>query len=154
MFIGAFHTGAKGQFIELVERLDVGEQVEVIPWLAYDELLHYVTLSRVGLVVHQRLHRFELLGKGNGRKLFTYMKCGVPAVVPGFGEIGGIAREERCGLSVDTTNAQEIADAVLHLIDNPDEAAAMGEQGKRAIDQKYNWGLEREKLLSAYPQPK
>jgi glycosyltransferase involved in cell wall biosynthesis len=36
------------------------------------------------------------------------------------------------------------------ILDNPKQAKEMGESGKRAIEQTYNWKLESEKLIAMY----
>jgi glycosyltransferase involved in cell wall biosynthesis len=113
-------------------------------------MLHYVATSKVGLALHQPIPRYYLLGKGNGRKFFTYMQCGIPIVGPKFGKVGQVVREEKCGILVDTTNPRQIADAIVYLFEHPREAKAMGDQGKKAVQEKYNWEIEKQKLLNVY----
>ena len=38
----------------------------------------------------------------------------------------------------------------MYLKDNPEIAQIMGENGKRAVKEKYNWSLEESKLLNIY----
>ena len=56
----------------------------------------------------------------------------------------------RCGICVDPENVDEIADAIRYLLDHPDEAREMGENGRRAIKEEFNWGVEEKKLLALY----
>jgi glycosyltransferase involved in cell wall biosynthesis len=39
-----------------------------------------------------------------------------------------------------------------HLIEHPQEAREMGQRGRRAVLEKYNWEKESERLLSIYDQ--
>lgn len=38
----------------------------------------------------------------------------------------------------------------MFLIENPDKARQMGERGRKAFEQKYNWDMEKRKLLDVY----
>ena len=91
-----------------------------------------------------------MVSKGNGRKFFTYMQASLPIVGPEFGEVGLVVREERCGILCDTTNPDEIAKAIVYLLRHPEEARAMGQRGRAAIEQKYNLASELNKLLEVY----
>lgn len=150
LFIGMFHADTESAFWKRVTANKLEKNVEFISWLPYDEMLHYVAVSKVGLALHQPIPRYYLLGKGNGRKFFTYMQFGIPIVGPHFGEVGQVVREEECGILVDTTDPQQIADAIIYLLEHPDEAKAIGERGRQAVKEKYNWGVEQAKLLKIY----
>ncbi|MFC1846255.1 glycosyltransferase, partial [Chloroflexota bacterium] len=63
---------------------------------------------------------------------------------------GQVVREEKCGILCDTTDPREVADAIVFLLKNPQEAKTMGTRGRKAFEQKYNWNIEREKLLRLY----
>ena len=46
---------------------------------------------------------------------------------------------------------KEIAEAIGHLIEYPEEAK-MGENGRKAVLEKYNWENESKKLLKIYEE--
>ncbi|MFO2015849.1 glycosyltransferase, partial [Pseudomonas aeruginosa] len=43
-----------------------------------------------------------------------------------------------------------IAEAIDYLVSNPCEAAALGRNGQRAVNERYNWDLEGRKLARFY----
>jgi len=55
-----------------------------------------------------------------------------------------------CGLLVNPLSPQAIADAVRWLLEHPGEAEAMGRRGRDAVLSRYNWGLEKTKMLQLY----
>ncbi len=150
LFVGKFQTdSARKLFQKKLAEYGLDHHVKQISWLPYSEMLHYVAISSVGLALYQPTTRYLKVGRG-ARKIFTYMQFGVPIVGPKFGEIGKILDEEKCGLRVDTTDPQEVAQAILYLLEHPDEAQKMGEYGKKAVQERYNWGREKPKLLAVY----
>jgi len=53
---------------------------------------------------------------------------------------------------VDPLKPEEIAQAIQWLLENPDEAQAMGERGREAVQSQYNWSIEEKKLLQMYKE--
>jgi glycosyltransferase involved in cell wall biosynthesis len=47
-------------------------------------------------------------------------------------------------------NVNEIADAINWIMDNQDKAKKMGENGRKAVEEKYNWEQEGCKLVGIY----
>ena len=45
---------------------------------------------------------------------------------------------------------EQIAEAMMYLIEHPQEASVMGENGRRAVLETYNWEQESAKLLRIY----
>ena len=83
-------------------------------------------------------------------KFFEYMIEGIPVLASNFPVWRDLIEGNKCGLCVDPLNSQEIAEVIKHLIANPKEAQKMGENGRRAAMERYNWELEAKKLLQLY----
>lgn len=83
-------------------------------------------------------------------KMFEYMSAGVPVIASNFPLWREIIEGNRCGLCVDPMNPGAIAQAIDRLINNPEEARQMGENGRRAVLERYNWAQEEKKLIQFY----
>lgn len=86
-------------------------------------------------------------------ELFSCMAAGLPVVVsntPGFAKV---VEEHNCGICVDPSSPQEIAGAIAYIGRNPDIAAEMGQNGRKAIRTQYHWDAEKEKLALLYRCP-
>lgn len=85
-------------------------------------------------------------------KMFEYMAAGIPVIASDFSLWREIIVGNQCGLCVDPMDPAAIARAIDHLVQHPDEARQMGENGRRAVIEKYNWSVEEAKLLDLYRQ--
>lgn len=83
-------------------------------------------------------------------KLFEYMSAGLPVIASNFQSWKNIVESNNCGICVDPLNPKDIAEAIKYLVDNPDIARKMGENGRKAVLEKYNWENEAKKLLNVY----
>lgn len=92
---------------------------------------------------------FQLGTMGN-TKIFEEMMAGLPIICTDFTLWKEFVDRYHCGICVDPTNADEIVSAIRYLLDHPDEARQMGENGRRAVEQQFNWGVEEKKLLALY----
>jgi len=55
-----------------------------------------------------------------------------------------------CALFANPYDPEDIAEKVLYLLDNPDEAKKLSDEGRELIEKKYSWEAERGKLLDVY----
>jgi glycosyltransferase involved in cell wall biosynthesis len=129
------------------ERLGVRQQVEYHGILSKEEALRFQKKADIGLVTYQPL-LYCINSLPN--KLVECMALGLPVVCSDFPNYREIAEKTGAGIVVDPTKPEQIADAIESLIENPALAKQMGEAGKRAVRERFNWSVERDKLLRLY----
>lgn len=83
-------------------------------------------------------------------KMFEYMSAGIPVIASHFPLWREIVEGSHCGICVDPQNPREIAAAIDYLVSHPDDAQRMGANGRRAVEERYNWNVEEKKLLALY----
>ena len=83
-------------------------------------------------------------------KMFEYMAAGIPVIASNFPLWKVIVDGAQCGLCVDPLDPKAIGEAIQYLVDHPDEAEKMGKNGRLAVEEKYNWLIEEQKLLQIY----
>ena len=90
------------------------------------------------------------IGNLSNTKFFEYMQMGLPLICTDYKLWKEIIEEERCGICVNPHHVEEISNAITFLLDHPDQARIMGENGRKAVLNKYNWGTEEKKLYDLY----
>jgi len=131
----------------LAKERGVAEKVKFVSWVPYDEKERLSSQGAMGIVTY--------LPYANNtsclpNKLFDYMLVGLPVIASDFPLYREVVEPHRCGLIVDPTRPEEIAEAMTRLIENPAEAREMGQNGRRVVADRYNWQHESEALLRIY----
>lgn len=83
-------------------------------------------------------------------KMFEYMSAGIPVIASDFPLWREIIHGNDCGLLVDPLDPAAIAKAIDYLVTNPAEAQRMGANGRKAVNERYNWAIEEQKLFAFY----
>jgi hypothetical protein len=105
--------------------------------------------SAVGLVT---MHNSPNYAEALPVKMFEYMAAGIPVVTNGIPLWKKIAEENHCGVSVDIEDTASFQAAVEALLNDPVRAKELGENGRRAVEEKFNWSVEERKLIALYRQ--
>jgi len=130
-----------------LQKLPGWKRVEYFGWQSRKQVAELLGTARVGLV---SLHPTSNHIHSQPIKLFEYMSAGIPVIASDFPLWRRIVEGSHCGLLVDPLDPGAIAEAICKLLDNPDEASRMGENGKTACREIYNWNHEAEQLLDCY----
>jgi glycosyltransferase involved in cell wall biosynthesis len=83
-------------------------------------------------------------------KMFEYMSAGIPVIASNFPLWKEIIEKNNCGICVDPLKPEEIAKSIDYLVEHPDLAKEMGENGRFAVENIYNWSIEEKKLIQLY----
>ena len=86
-------------------------------------------------------------------KMFEYMSAGLPVIASNFPMWKKILEGPLpCGVCVDPESPEEIAKGIQYLRDNPEQAKRFGENGRKAVEEIYNWEKEAVKLVALYKE--
>lgn len=132
---------------EVVRRFKEFDRVDYMGWVKPEILWSNMCKATIGLLC---LHPVPTFIESLPIKLFEYMAAGLPVIASNFPLWKEIVEGNNCGLTVDPLDPAEIAKAIEYLIEHPDEAKKMGENGRKAVLEKYNWETESRKLITLY----
>jgi glycosyltransferase involved in cell wall biosynthesis len=113
------------------------------------EILDAMDRARAGIVVNHPTPNYL---DAYSTKMFEYMARGLPVVCSNFPLWGEIVGGADCGIPVDPRDPTQIADAIRSLNEDPALARRLGENGRRAVAERYNWEAELGKLEGLYRQ--
>ncbi len=85
-----------------------------------------------------------------GSKLWESMMCGKPILVNKGTSTATKVLEEDCGLVVDAYDLSELKEKIILMRDTPDLCRRLGENGRRAYEERYSWDIMEERLLEVY----
>jgi len=132
----------------IAAKTDPRPEITMTGYLPYREMYETLCRGSIGLLVFQPDYYNAYIGLPN--KLFDYMLCGLPVVASDFPEIRKVVGGAGCGVLVDPTDPGAIAEAIVYLLEHPEEARRMGENGRRAVLERYNWGEMEKRLFGVY----
>lgn len=122
-------------------------RVDFLGWSSRETVVEELSKASAGLVL---LHPTPQYVISYPVKMFEYMAAGLPVIASDFPLWREIVEGAGCGLLVDPQEPQAIAEAMQWILDNPEEAAAMGRRGRAAVEERFNWEAESEKLVALY----
>jgi len=103
--------------------------------------------AKVGLSVLQPIPNYM---SNYPTKLFEYMAARMPVVASDFPLYRSVVDSVRCGIVVDPTAPEAIAEAIAYLLDHPEEAQAMADRGRAAVLERYSWNVANRALMRLY----
>lgn len=130
-----------------VKQVNGWKKVDFLGYVDREGIQNTLSKSFAGLVV---LHPTQSYLDSLPVKMFEYMCAGIPVIASDFPLWRSIVDEAQCGLCVDPLNPSAIASAIKTLNTNRIEAKKMGENGRIAVLEKYNWNIEERKLFEFY----
>lgn len=83
-------------------------------------------------------------------KLFEAMLCKKPIIVNEGTSMAKIVEEENCGLIVPYDDVKKIRNSILSIKNDENLKALLGENGRKAYENKYNWDMMEKRLLEVY----
>tara|TARA_R110002049_G_scaffold116881_1_gene269718 strand:- start:6311 stop:7303 length:993 start_codon:yes stop_codon:yes gene_type:complete len=132
------------------------ETVELLPGWRKVNFYGYVGRLKVAEVLNESvagmvtLHPHSNFIDSYPVKMFEYMAASLPVISSNFPLFKEIVEGNNCGFCVDPMNPNEIAKVISYIINNPLKAKELGENGRKAVLEKYNWNMEINKLSDIY----
>ena len=85
-------------------------------------------------------------------KVYDYMSMQLPVVISNTEFAQKMNDKYHFAICVDPANPEDIANAIQWLFEHPEQALEMGKNGRKAIEEEFNWEKESLKLVEFYKQ--
>jgi glycosyltransferase involved in cell wall biosynthesis len=123
------------------------KRVEFLGRVTPNEVLEAIVSAHCGLVIDHPISNYL---ESYSTKMFEYMACGVPVICSDFPLWVQLVSDAECGVTVNPMDPHAVVKAVEALCRDPEEARRLGENGRKAIRERYNWENEFAKLDNLY----
>jgi glycosyltransferase involved in cell wall biosynthesis len=133
--------------VELKE-LPYWNKVEFIDGISKSELSKLYQRFTIG----NSLRDFTVTGDKKGSlgviKIFEYMEAALPIICSNVELWKNIIEKYNCGICVDPNNSDEIYKALLFMIENKEKSYLMGQNGRKAVLEEYNWNSQAAEYIN------
>lgn len=123
--------------------------VEYLGYIGRQELAQVYARSSIGMSTILNVGQYASLDNFP-TKVYEYMAAGLPVIVSDYPFMRRSVQQDDFGIAVDPADVQAVAQAIRTILSDPQRAQQMGENGRQAVLQKYNWDIELKKLLELY----
>lgn len=132
---------------DLAARLRAMAGVHYLGLLGRGEVAALLARCSAGLVT---LHPTPAYMESTPIKLLEYMAAGLPAIASDFPHWRKLLGNAACARFVNPLDEHALAAEIKALAGAPQAARSLGENGRRAVEQRFCWEQERKKLLRGY----
>jgi glycosyltransferase involved in cell wall biosynthesis len=140
-----------GSYLEnlkkLARDLEVEKYVHFFGWMNREELLMHISRADVALIPHIRSPHTD---NTVPHKLFQYMYAGIPILSSNCAPLERIVNETGTGLIFQNQDPESFAKSLTQLLSDPDFIKKIPENGRRKVEEKYNWNRDAQILRNVY----
>ena len=134
---------------EKLESKGLLEGVDCLGICDRPEVIELYSVSRMGASTILPVGQYPTVNN-LPTKVYECMAMGLPVIISDFDYPKEVMKTNEFGISADCTNAQEIADAITKLKNDPELCEKYGKMGRKAVEEVFNWEKEVEKLVNLY----
>jgi glycosyltransferase involved in cell wall biosynthesis len=126
-------------------------QAEYLGRIGRAELRPLYTSCIAGLAIYDyKLNLGYKLGSYGTNKVFEYMEAGLPLIVTDYTLWKDIVDRYECGVCVAPGSVDGIRAAIEYVVSDRERAFRMGQNGRRAVLEEFNWASEEKKYLGVF----
>ena len=146
LFVG---NGGIKELVRLCEKLELQGHVTFTGWVSFEKAIHFMKASDLCVIPYHKTRQTE---KSFPHKLTQYMYLQKPVVASDVSSLKRILNETKCGIVFEAGNPKELAERIVEFSQKREELVKMGENGRKAVLEKYNWALTSKKLCKVYEE--
>ncbi len=125
-------------------------KVQFLGYLSYAEVLARTIAADLLIALYPSTSLNTRYTTAN--KIFEAMMTGKPILVTKGTAMADIVGKDNCGLVVDCNSVEEIKEAIVRLKEAPELCRQLGANGRKAYEQRYNWEIMKQRLITLYQE--
>jgi glycosyltransferase involved in cell wall biosynthesis len=147
LLVGDRNDSYRRYLLRLASGLGCEEAVEMTGWQPFEKIWSYIDASDICLVPHARNPHTDTTIP---HKIFQYMSLKKPVVVSDCPPLKRVVEDSGGGRSFVHNDPQDFARQVIALYRDGDSRRTMGEAGREAFLDRYNWDSTSGELVALY----
>ena len=140
---------ADEKYLTTLKQTEGWNKVDYLGKIEHSEVEKIYVEAIAGMAVNECT---QIKGEGTlgNTKLFEVMAASIPVICTNYKLWKEIVEINNCGICVESNNSTQIFNAIKYIADNPDTAKQMGENGRKAVENIYNWATQEKELFNLY----
>lgn len=132
---------------EMTRNFGVSDRVKFFGWQSQDKVYEYLFKCDAALIPHLKTEHSD---NTSPNKIFQYMQAGIPILSTNCNYLRNIIEECQSGLVYEHDNPEDLAHKIEQLYYNKILCSDLGQNGMKAVQEKYNWNNTVKPLLDLY----
>jgi glycosyltransferase involved in cell wall biosynthesis len=147
LLIGPVDNADKARLETFTKDPNLAKNIIHYDWKDIKHLPSYIKISDICISPLIKNDQHE---SGIANKVFQYMLFKRPLIVSNCTPQQKVVEKEKCGLVFTSEDENDLAEKIESLYNNPDLRKEMGENGSKAVLEKYNLEISKQNLISMY----
>lgn len=131
----------------LIDQYDLADQVTITGWIPHEQVPDLLGQVKIGVVGLLDMPKFR---NNIACKAFEYMACSMPVVSSDLPPERIFIEEGKTGLYFTPGCTEELAQAIQTLLDDPVRAESMGNEGRKAFENRWNCENDQKNFRQFY----
>jgi len=131
------HESKIEEYSELCKKINVTEQVKILPFIEYKKIPNYIKSSDVGIIPLDPDKEYWKVSVP--LKTLEYLGSGKPIIATSIPFHQKLFKKGKCGILIDSNTPKALSDAITYMYNNKDKLDEMGLTGKEIVKSYYTW---------------
>lgn len=131
-------VGGKGELLDYYKNkareLNIENNVEFKGYMSDEEVIEYYAQSTLFV-----LPSISSLQEGFGIVVLEALACQTPIISTDIVGVSDDVIKEKCGIIIEPKNTEKLTEAIIKIITDKDLQIKMGENGRKLVQEKYEW---------------
>ena len=149
LLIGFLSQHDRDETTRVMGELHVEGNVQILRHVDHGQIAGWLGIATIGLVPTRPVVAYR---HALPIKLFEFMISKVPVLAADLPEIVPYVRTSGAGLLFESGNPVSLAEGISKMLTNEAGLRRMGENGQRAVEEKWNWSRMEERLFEVYDE--
>lgn len=138
------------EYINKLRNIEGWTKVNFLGRIPHEKVKIIYSKAMIGMTLLSNNSQVGDEGTLGNTKIFEYMEAGLPVICSHNKIWRDIIDKYECGIVVNPDDTIIINNSIQKLLDNPELALHLGNNGRKAIEKEFNWSTQEELLINFY----